>query len=176
MNNLLIIITIGIALSMDAFSVSMSIAASNKTNKNYFFVLIVGIYHFIMPLLGNYTSNTLINNIFLNSNLIVGFILILIGINTLIGMKNKEDNIIINLASYITLGLGVSLDSFGTGIGISLINHNMLLNSIIFSLCSMLFTFVGLKIGERINEIFGRLANIFGCLILLTLGIYYLLM
>lgn len=161
---------------MDAFSVSMSLAASNQSNRNYYFVLIVGVYHFIMPLLGNYASNSLINNIFINSNLIVGFILILIGINTLVGIKNKEENIIINLASYITLGLGVSLDSFGTGIGVSLINHNMLLNSTIFSLCSMLFTFIGLKIGQTINNVFGRVANVVGCIILVTLGIYYLLM
>lgn len=174
MDNLIIILLIGISLSMDAFSVSLSISLS-KTKINYAFVPIVGLYHFVMPLLGAYTSNSLINNIFVSSNIIIGIILCLIGINILIGIKDKQEHNIVNIFSYILLGLGVSLDSFGTGIGIKLINSNMIVNSTIFSICSMIFTYIGLKIGNLLNESLGKIANVIGFIILITLGISYII-
>lgn len=173
MNNILIVLTIAISLSMDAFSVSIGLASS-KIKPRYYFILIVGIYHFIMPLLGHVTSNKLISNIFASSHIIVGIIFILIGLNMLIEIDKEETNKKLNLVAYLVLGLSVSLDSFATGIGIKLINSNMFINCLIFSITSMLFTFIGLKLGNKLDYMFGKLANTVGCIILVSLGIYYL--
>ena len=58
MNSFFIIILIAISLSMDAFSLSLAYGMEGINNKNKLFLsLTVGIYHFIMPLIGLILSN-----------------------------------------------------------------------------------------------------------------------
>ena len=53
MNSFFTILLIGISLSMDAFSLSLIYGMNNLNNKQKLSLsIIVGIYHFIMPLIG----------------------------------------------------------------------------------------------------------------------------
>ena len=53
MYSIIMLFTIGIALSMDTFSLSLSIGTLNiKSKKIILIAIIVGIMHFIMPLIG----------------------------------------------------------------------------------------------------------------------------
>ena len=55
---ILLIITIAVSLSMDAFSLSLVYGTLNLRKKDIISLsAIVGIYHFFMPLLGNGVGN-----------------------------------------------------------------------------------------------------------------------
>ena len=92
-------------------------------------------------------------------------------INTVI--KNKRNVILLNNFGLLLFGFSVSIDSFSAGIGVEFINDNHLLCSIVFSITSFIFTYLGLKIGSRIERYFKDLAPLIGGLILIILALFY---
>ena len=66
----------------------------------------------------------------------------------------------------------MSIDSFSIGIAIS--QEKILMPIITFSITSMIFTYVGLLIGNKLNKRIDKYSNKIGGLILIVLSIYYL--
>ena len=63
MSSFLTILLIGISLSMDAFSLALVYGIQGMSKRDKIFLsLIVGVYHFIMPLIG-LTFGTILDNI-----------------------------------------------------------------------------------------------------------------
>ena len=74
------ILLIGISLSMDAFSLALVYGiAGISDHKKIMLSIIVGLYHFIMPLIG-VTLGMVIDNI-INLHIVASIILIYIGID-----------------------------------------------------------------------------------------------
>lgn len=170
-----IILIIAVSLSMDAFSLSLAYGTLNL-EKKYIrkLSLIVGIYHFFMPLLGLYIGNTLFKFIPLTPNIIICVVLTFIGLEMIIDSFHKEENIkIMKLKELILFGLAVSIDSFSVGIGLKAITNNYLVSVTIFSLTSFIFTYLGLIIGKKINNLLGKLSTLLGGIVLIIIGIIY---
>ena len=172
-----IIILIAVSLSMDAFSLSLAYGTLNLDNKTIKKLsIIVGIYHFIMPLIGLKTGNMLLNIIKINPNTVVFIVLLFIGIDMIIeSFKKEEINKIIKLKELLIFGFAVSIDSLSVGIGLNALTSNYITTVSIFSITSLLFTYTGLKIGKKINKIVGKLSTIIGGTILILVGIMYIL-
>lgn len=177
MNTLLTTILIGIGLSMDAFSLSFSYGTLNINKKDrLLLVSLVGLFHFFMPLLGLFIGNIILKYIIIDLDILLAIIISLIGMEMIISSIKKEDNtMLLSLLSFILFAFSVSIDSFSVGIGLKGINNNYLQVSIIFSLCSFIFTYVGLILGTKLNDLVGRYAKTIGGIILIGLGIYYFL-
>lgn len=176
MQEIVSILLIGISLSMDTFSLSLSLG-SIKTQSKYLhiFPLLVGIFHFIMPILGNLIGIEIIKIFNIASNILLGLILILLSINLAIHyFKDKSINFNLNIIGIILLAFSVSIDSFTIGFGISNITNRYIIASVIFSICSSSFTYLGLLIGKYSNKLIGKYASIIGIFLLLILGIYHL--
>ena len=177
MNTLLTTILIGIGLSMDAFSLSFSYGTLNINKKDRVILSsLVGLFHFFMPLLGLFIGNIILKYIIIDLDILLAIIISLIGIEMIISSIKKEDNtMLLSLLSFILFAFSVSIDSFSVGIGLKGINNNYLQVSIIFSLCSFIFTYVGLILGTKLNDLVGRYAKTIGGIILIGLGVYYFL-
>lgn len=176
MKEIITLLTIAVALSMDTFSLSLGIGTKGISAKRCFlFSLIVGSMHFFMPLLGMFVGEKIVRLFALKSNFLLSIILIYLGINMVIEIlhpdKNEKN---MNLINMFLFAIGVSIDSFSTGLGLSAITENIFLAVIIFSLTSFSFTYVGLIIGKYANTLLGVYANIFGALLLLIMGMYHL--
>ena len=172
----LYIILIAISLSMDAFSLSLAYGTLNL-EKKYIKKLstIVGIYHFIMPLIGNTIGNILLRLVPIKQNLIVCIVLTFIGIEMLIDTFKKEEEIkIMTLKDLLLFGLAVSLDSFSVGLGLNTISKNHILTLITFSLTSATFTYIGLILGKKINNKIGKISTIIGGIVLIIIGLTYI--
>ena len=89
------LLLIGIGLSMDAFSLSLGIGTYLKSNKKIIFLASsIGIFHFIMPIIGNILGNRIIMFLDIEANIILGILLIIIAIKMLIDLiKNEEVNV-----------------------------------------------------------------------------------
>lgn len=173
---LLLILIIAVSLSMDAFSLSLAYGTLNLDKKIITKLsIIVGIFHFFMPLLGMFTG-VFITNIFpISPSILVFIILTFIGIQMIIeSFKKDEYKNIQNIYQLLIFGFAVSIDSFSVGIGLKSINDNFLLCSFIFSLSSFLFTYLGLILGKKINHIIGKTSTIIGGIALIIIGILYL--
>ena len=128
-----------------------------------------------MPLLGNVLGNVICDIINVNLDILVGFILVMIGLEMLVSLsKDEKINNLINLSSLFLFGFSVSMDSFSVGMGLPILANNHVFVVSIFSIISFSFTFIGLLVGKKLNEIFGKIANIIGSVILIVLGIIYI--
>ncbi len=172
MNQIIVIILIAISLSMDAFSLSLiyGININSKATKIHLSIS-VGIFHFLMPILGYKFGSIIENNIPISLKIVASILLIILGIEMILD-KVKEDNKLkkIEILEIIIFSFSVSIDSFMTGIGIKILYENIYIISSIFSLISFIFTIIGLNIGNILNKRYGPIATKIGGIILIIIG------
>lgn len=174
--NILFLILIGISLSMDTFSLSLSLGTFEiKKRDCVLFSCVVGLFHFFMPLLGTLIGNSIQKFIIVNPNKLLAIILIFIAIEMLLDLKEKDDKDydfrFINMLVY---AFSVSIDSLTIGIGLSGITNNSVIASVIFMGISSLFTYTGLQLGNYSRRRLGKLANYIGIAIIVLLAIIQL--
>lgn len=176
MKELLILLIIGACLSIDAFSISTVLGMYNlNIKKTFISSLTVGIFHFIMPLIGVIVSFQITKILSIETDLILGIILLLISLQMFIEyIKPSNKEISLNKFGIILFALGVSLDSFSVGIGLNAITDNLLLSSSVFSIVSFSFTFLGFTIGKYINKVLKKYSYLLGTLLLFILGLVFL--
>ena len=171
----LAILYIAVALSLDAFSVALSIGLTNKDNKKHLlFSSLVGILHFFMPLLGTITNKVFLNRIVVSGNKLLGFILLILAIQMLLEIKDNKEVII--KMSYSLLALTVSIDSYFTGIGLMSFEGFKIMSFLIFSITSFSFSIVGCKLGVIGKTKYSKLSQYLAIIILLALSVKYILL
>jgi len=177
MIEMITLFSVGMALSMDTFSLSIGLGTFSISNKKALsLAFIVGIMHFIMPFIGVVLGNSLIYIFKLNSDLLLGLILIAIALEMLFDlMKKEEKNLDLSLLGMFFFAFGVSLDSFSTGIGLKAITENIYLAMTIFSICSFCFTYTGLIMGKYSNRLLGVYSSVIGAFLLLIIGIIHII-
>jgi len=166
------ILLIGISLSMDTFSLALVYGIVGLSKKKKIALpLIVGAYHFIMPLIG-LILGTIIDNIsFINLHIVASVILIYIGIDLIISNFKEEETLSLSKTGLLMFGLSVSIDSLTVGIGLKGITNNYLAACAIFSICSTFFTYLGLILGNIIGNKIGTYSKIVGGIILIIIAI-----
>ena len=177
MRELFSIILIGIALSMDTFSLSLGVGMFNVSNKKALKLAgIVGLMHFIMPFLGMMLGEQLIHIFEIKYDILLGFILIIIALQMIIDIiRHEEEKFNLSLIGMFVFAFGVSLDSFSLGLGLKAITSNIYLAMSLFAICSALFTYLGVVVGRFANKLLGTYANILGAIILFVLGLMHLI-
>lgn len=175
--SLIVIFVLAVGLSMDAFSLSLIYGTLNlKSSMQKLMSIMVGIFHFFMPLLGYQIGELILKVIKVNPDILVGIIFIILGLEMLLSLKKDEQvKILTGIASVVFFAFTVSIDSFSIGIGFGVSNVNMMLPCIIFSLTSAIFTYMGVLLGNKLANKFGNITTLIGSIILLILGISYIL-
>lgn len=170
---MLLLFTIGLALSMDTFSLALSLGTLNLNKKNILlFTTLVGLLHFMLPLLSRRVGTYIF---FINPDKLLGIIFLFIFLKLTFELRKEEKTELnINFISLFILAISVSLDSFSTGLGLAKISSSIFLPSLIFLLESSFFTLLGLLIGKNANQSLGKVANYFGLFLLLMLSIIHL--
>ena len=172
------LILIAISLSMDAFSLAMVYGTLSLDRKMiYFLSLLVGCFHFFMPILGSIIGIFIDTTFFIDSDKLVGIIFLILGLEMLFNIKelDQKEISIKNMTQAFLFALGVSIDSFSVGIGLGVKNQNIILCGLIFAVFSATFTKQGLSLGKKLSLKFGKIANIIGSVFLIYLGIHYFL-
>lgn len=175
--NLLLVLIIAISLSMDAFSLCLAYGTLSLTQKEINWLsTIVGLYHFAMPILGVFFGSTLLAILPINSRLITFIVLLIIGIEMIMDtIKEKKEIKKMKYLEMIGFGFAVSIDAFSVGVGLREIYHNFIVASIIFSVISSIFTYLGLILGKQISNIIGRLSTLIGGTILIVISLAYII-
>src|SRR5699024_9312471 len=129
------------ALSMDAFSVSLSIGMQEIRLKKIAFIgFIIGLFHTVLPLIGIVLGHYISENVTFITELTGGFILVFIG-------------------------------SFPAVLGIGFTTINTLLIVMTFGICSILFSWIGMIIGRKVHEKTGKYSEMLGGIILYLIGL-----
>ena len=173
--SILVILIIAVSLSMDAFSLSLAYGTLNiEKKKRITLSTIVGIYHFIMPIIGMYVGKTILFLLPVKPTTVVFIVLLIIGIQMIIETTKEKRINVLNLSELLLFGLAVSIDSFSVGIGLNAIYNKPLIAAKIFSIVSYIFTYLGLYLGTKINDKIGNYSTIIGGVVLIIIGLLYL--
>lgn len=175
--NIILVFFIAVSLSMDAFSLSLAYGTISMSKKEINLLsIVVGIYHFFMPIFGMLIGKFIFNILHINEKIIVLIIFVFIGINMIIESFKKEEKVKkMKIGEMILFGLAVSIDSFSVGIGMNSISNNFIFCSFVFSITSFLFTYIGLILGNKLNQMIGKVATIIGGVALILFGMFYLI-
>ena len=158
---------------MDTFSLSLAYGTLGLSKSKIFLLsIIVGIFHFVMPFLGNLIGMNIIEMLQINSDFIVGIIFFLVALGML-KQENKEAKLE-NLLAFIIFAFTVSIDSFTVGLGLSEITDSLFLSYFIFAITSFIFTFIGLYFGKFLSWKLGKSATFIGSFILILLALFYI--
>lgn len=173
MSLLFTIFLVAIGLSIDTFSLSLSYGMlSISKSKILKISIFVGIFHFIMPILGNSLSFLLPK---IDKNTIIGIIFLIISIDIINSFfKEKELKPINTLFNIILFSFAVSIDSFTVGVGLDAFLYPDLFITSIFMIVSFSFTYIGLTLGNKINQRIGFISQILGFILLFILSLIYL--
>lgn len=168
---MLSIFFVAIALSMDAFSVALSLGTMNISKyKTFSFSLIVGIMHFFMSLFGFLLGKEILSIFNFNPKVILAIIFFYLATVMLFDKEKKMPNLT-NLFGIFILAFSVSIDSFTVGIGLKGLTENYFLSFLLFSVFSFSFTSIGLIIGKYTVSLLKDKATYIGIIILYLLSI-----
>lgn len=192
---LLSILIIAIALSVDAFSVSLTIGMCNdyfSTYHKFRYYAIIGLFHIFMMFVGWYTGGYCVKFIegyshWLSFVLIMGLGLKMI-IDGICITKGGEVENIVNLTTLsraMMFGVMLSLDAVVAGITISTEKiliapglsqfSNAVIASIITGIVVFFITWLGVGIGYKARKLLGKYSIITGGGLLIAMGIHMII-
>ena len=162
---------------MDAFSVSLSVGLMRvRLRVMASFILLVGIFHVMMPLAGVTLGHLLSHKLGVIAQSIGGWILIIIGAQMIIAtMLEKEMTRHMHMAGFTILAFTVSLDSFSVGLSLGMFGLNQVAIIILFGIMSMFLATLGIILAKRGKTILGNYSESLGGFVLIFLGIQMVL-
>lgn len=173
------VIFLSIALSMDSFTVSITCGLQKTLTKKRTILLTFSfaLFQALLPLLGALLGDAF--GIFMSKadHWIAFALLFIMGIKMILEGRNfKLKEKIFDVSSLkviILLSLATSIDAFVVGIGFSMmwtIWQQLIAVAVIFFV-TFLFSFIGVKMGERVYFIKPRIALFLGGAILILIGV-----
>lgn len=169
--NIFEIILIGLSLSMDAFTVSISKGISSSKEKGIITAFFFGLFQFIMPLLGYFIGNKFSERIIYYNPYISTILLITIGILIIKEKDNEELRSNLNLKELFLLSIATSIDALVIGISFSFLKVNIISSSIIIGIITFIMCIIGYYFGNLLNKKVGKYSNFISGIILILLGI-----
>ncbi len=183
--NILEIIVTGLALSMDAFSVSVCKGLSVKKVQTKH-LLLCGLYfggfQFLMPVIGYFIGAGFADVVEKVDHWVAFGLLALIGLNMIraaLFEKNEDDSMDASFAVpvMLSMALATSIDALAVGVSYSMSNGttNVWLAAGIIGVTTFVLSAIGVKFGSKIGEKFEKTATLVGGAVLVLLGLKILL-
>lgn len=171
MNIITFSIVLGLLLSVDAFSLSLVICEFLTIKKKVFFIIMVGLFHFIMPCMGALFGYKLGFFLVISEDIIFGSLLIFLGLQMLFNILYKDETEReLSIYGIILIAFGVALDSFTIGLGLGIKNEFQILYPVVFAAVTMTCTYLGLDFGKYLSKLIGKYFEIIASIILIIFG------
>ncbi len=171
------LVLLSVGLAMDAFSVATvtgfglgRIKISDATRMSISF----GAAHVVMPVLGWFLGSTIVDLVSSYDHWVAFLLLFFVGGRMikegLDGDGEVDPSEILGTANLIMFTVAVSIDALAVGLSFRLEDLPILVPSLFMGAGTLLFTFVGLLVGNRTGKAFGKKAQIMGGLALIGIG------
>jgi len=177
MESLIYYLLIAVAMGLDAFSVSLSLGIQQLSIRRMFlFSLIVGIFHYLFPLMGESIGHLFKNYLIFPVD-VTAILFIVIGIYMMIAAFGEKKNVFLRGKPFaiVLLGLAVSIDSLSIGFSLSFTAILTYWHFILFGSMAMVLTFAGIYIGRKIRLVARIYSEFIAGAILLFIGCTYLI-
>ena len=175
------VLLLAMALSMDAFAVSIGLGSKHKI-KPFSLALMSGIYFGVfqaaMPLIGYLGGKGVMGWVEAYAPWIAFILLILIGGKMIFESFSEgieEDIKIISHRVMMMLAIATSLDAMAAGFALTLLDVSLLIACLIIGITTFIFSYVGVFIGTRSGTWLESKAELFGGVVLILIGFKILL-
>lgn len=175
LNSIVSVLLMSFAISMDAFSVSLSLGMQNVRLKKMFILgCIVGIFHILLPFTGMIIGQVISTKVTFITELTGGFILVLIGSHMAFSALQENSRTLFPQEGWklLLVALLVSIDSFPTGLSVGMFDINGFYVVLCFGGSAMVFSWIGVLLGKKIHVQIGRYSEMVGGFLLFVIGIY----
>ena len=175
------LLLLALALSMDAFAVSLGLGAKHTLKPVKLAVLAAlyfGVFQGLMPLIGYFGGREILDFASGYTRWIAFGLLVLIGakmIHESISDAVDEEVKCITQKLLFMLGVATSIDAMAAGFTLGLIDVSPLLSCLIIGLTTALVSFVGVFVGARSGAALESKAEILGGTVLILIGFKMLL-
>lgn len=175
------LVAIAIALSMDAFAVSVCKGLSVKQVK-LSHALTAGLYfggfQSLMPLIG-YLLGSQFESLITSIDHWIAFVLLgIIGVNMIreaLGKKEDELNDSFAFKVMLPLAVATSIDALAVGVTFAFLNVDIVPAVLLIGATTFTFSAVGVKIGSLFGLRFKKKAELLGGIVLILIGVKILL-
>lgn len=161
---------------MDAFALALSYGIKKIKVRNMIITaLVVGVFHFFMPLLGNLIGINLFEYTIFKPRFVMFLVFLLLSIDMFTHFFEKQTDIKdLNIIGTLLFAFSVSFDSLSVGLGIRYLYDNLLLVVSTFSIVSAVFTLLGFYLGKKLSQKIGKYSFLIGSITLFIYSIYIL--
>jgi len=179
-------ILVGLALSMDAFAVSVSAAACTALIPTAIAVRAAsffGIFQFGMPVLGWFLGSAFKDRIQKVDHWIAFILLAAVGGKMIIEAIRARDPAncpdpddvkphgIMRLDTLVVLSVATSVDALAVGLSYSLIGAPIMVPSLIIGITTFVTTYLGIHFGKKLKFVLEEWAEILGGAVLVLIGL-----
>jgi putative Mn2+ efflux pump MntP len=169
------VIILAVALSMDAFAVSIGLGSKGNTRglglkAGMFF----GAFQALMPFIGYLGGKGVLGWVDAYAHWIAFGLLVLVGAKMIYeGMHEgiEEDIAAITNRMMLLLAIATSIDAMAAGFSLTLLDINAWLACLIIGVTTFAFSWVGVQIGKKSGTWLESKAEIFGGVVLILIGI-----
>jgi putative Mn2+ efflux pump MntP len=172
---------LAIALSMDAFAVSIGLGAKHKKEPKKMALMAAcyfGLFQAIMPFFGYWAGKGLLSVVAAYAPWVAFFLLLLIGAKMIYesfntGIEDELKNITHQVM--LVLAIATSIDAMAAGFALNLLNVNVLFSCLVIGVITFLFSYIGVLVGEKSGTKLENKAELFGGVVLILIGLKILL-
>ncbi len=171
---------LALALSMDAFAVSIGLGMKKHKNIKVFALkvaLFFGFFQALMPLLG-YLGGLGLKDFIGESYTLISFaLLVLIGVKMIYEAYNKDEDVETDTSNKLLLILAclTSIDALAAGFTLRLYEISIVLSLFVIGFTTFIFSFIAIYLGYKGGEKYASKAEILGGVILIIIGFKILL-
>lgn len=175
------VIILAIALSMDAFAVSIGLGSRKNHNTSGLALqagLMFGIFQALMPLIGYWAGKGVLGWIDNYAHWLAFGLLVLIGVKMIYESLQEgieEDILAITNRMMLILAIATSIDAMAAGFSLTLLDINPYIACLIIGITTFAFSWIGVFIGKKSGTRLESKAEIFGGIVLILLGIKILI-
>jgi putative Mn2+ efflux pump MntP len=177
--NLFFILPVALALSMDAFAVSIGVSVGKQQVSRYHVIRLAssfGIFQCLMPMLGWLVGQSVLNIIRTVDHWVAFGLLFFVGLKMICESftpkeksaspgRDPTKGIIL-----IVLSIATSIDALAVGLSFAVLKQSVLFPAIIIGAVAFLMTVTGAKIGPLLGKKAGKKAELIGGIILILIG------
>jgi len=174
------ILFIAVALGCDAFAVGMGVGIRFCAPRQVFRLSFhFGLFQFLMPLIGWFLGTQFIGPFQRWGPWIACALLLFLGGKMLYESLRSGEREAVRSdptrgVSLIMLSLATSIDALGVGFSLGVLGKSLFLPAVCIGVTAAAMTWVAMKLGNKISNLFGRGVEALGGVILILIGLKFL--
>lgn len=175
------VLVLAVALSMDAFAVSVGLGSKNAKKINVLAMktgIYFGLFQALMPLIGYFGGKGVFSWVESYAHWIAFFLLVLIGgkmVYESVTEGIEEDIAQITHKVMLMLAFATSIDAMAAGFTLTLLEVNPFIACGIIGVTTFIFSWVGVLVGAKSGVWLESKAELLGGVILIAIGFKFLL-